>query len=182
MLKPIHFESDKLLVHPFRQIDSERNDTLAEDIYNILSDEQVLTFIPEKRLSNIEEAKNYVYGVVIGYHQSTAFTFFITIKEINRTIGIIKLIPPSVIKVSYKLNEYNWMIEYCLLRSAWRRNIMSEILPAFIARVFSQGIVKLGAACFPTNYGSVKLLQKTGFIKKYKFDDIQDYYEIVYNA
>jgi RimJ/RimL family protein N-acetyltransferase len=177
MIKPIIFENEQFLIHPFRQVDANRYDSLIEDIYKILSDNEVLSFIPEKRLSNKEEAKNFIFSIIAGYEQQTSYAFFITIKDINRTIGVINLISPKKSKENYILKEYNWMIEYFMLKAAWGRNIMSEILPVFKERVLSQGIEKLGAICKQNNYGSIRVLEKSGFKKSFKFDSTQDYYE-----
>jgi [ribosomal protein S5]-alanine N-acetyltransferase len=179
VIKPIIFESEQFLIHPFRQINANRYDSITEDVYKILSDNEVLTFIPEKRLSNKEEAKNFIFSIIAGYEQETSYAYFITIKDINRTIGIINLISPKKTKENYVLEEYNWMIEYYMLKAAWGRNIMSEILPAFKERVLSQGIKKLGAICKQANYGSIRVLEKSGFKKTFKFDLTQDYYEAI---
>jgi RimJ/RimL family protein N-acetyltransferase len=179
MLRPIIFENEDFLIHPFRKIDMLRHDSLAEDIFKILSNEEVLTFIPEKRLKTIEESKNFMFGVIATSEIQSIFAHFITIKAMNRTIGVINLISPDECKKKYTLNEYNWMIEYYLYKEAWGRNIMAEILPYFIQRVLLQGIEKLGAICNQQNHASIRLLEKSGFKKKFKFDPIQDYYETI---
>ena len=178
MRLPITFETQHFLIHPLRQIDMARHDKIMQDVFEILSDEDATEFIPEKRLKTINEAQDLMLGVVLSYQYKRSYTHFITIKDISKVIGVINLISPETIKESYQgLPEYNWMVEYYIHRLAWDRGIMSEILPIFKTLVLAQGINKLGAICKQQNYASIKVLEKSGFSKKYRADYIQDYYE-----
>jgi len=156
------------------------HEKMAQDIYEILSDDEVLKFIPEKRLKSIEDARNFLTGTVFAYQYERNFTHFIKIKEINKTIGVINVITPKTVEQDYKfVSKYTWMIEYYIHQAVWGRNIMSDVFPYFVKRMLSQGVEKIGAACFPDNIASIKLLEKAEFVKKHKFDNVQDYYELV---
>jgi hypothetical protein len=48
MLDTIYLENEELLVHSFRGEDLVRFEKLSQDIFNILSDERTLKYIPEK--------------------------------------------------------------------------------------------------------------------------------------
>jgi hypothetical protein len=56
MLKPINFTVEDFEICPIKGDDLDRFDIMADEVYDILSDEQTLRYIPEKRLRSYQMA------------------------------------------------------------------------------------------------------------------------------
>lgn len=178
MLKPIFFENDKLLIHPFRAEDLEKYDQLTTDIFSILSDEDTLKFIPEKRLHNLKEAQVFLNNTIINYHSGRNYLHFITDKQLGKVIGMIDLISPEVAMEYYKIEHYPYFIEFYLGSFASGCYIMTEILPPIVDNILTQGVASIGAVINRNNEAARRVLEKARFAYKAKFDGMQDLYEI----
>lgn len=181
MLKPINFENDKLLIHPFRPEDLSRFEELTKDIFDILSDDQTLKFIPGKRLNNLQEAEIFLQTAIVNYHTGRNYIHFINHKELDKVIGIIDLISPEVVKDHYNMDHYPFFIEFYLSGFASGCYIMSEILPVLIELILDQGIDKIGAVVNRKNIAAKKVLEYANFNYKAPFDIVQDLYETFRN-
>lgn len=177
MLKPIHFETDNFVIHPFGASEVERLDQLAEEVFAILSDEKTLTFIPSKRLNNLEETKAFLRISLVNFHTGRNFLHFITSKQAHKVVGIIDLISPAVAKEHYKIDRYPYFIEFYLSSFASGCYIMTQLLPVVVESILDQGIPTLAAVVNRQNTAAKKVLQKAKFKLKDRFDIVQDYYE-----
>lgn len=179
MLKPIHFENEELLIHPFRAEDLERFEELAQDLFSILSNDHTLKFIPAKRLKSLEEARVLLQNIVLNFHSGRSYVHFITHKMTNKVIGIIDLISPQVAREHYKMDYYPFFIEFYLGAFASGCYIMTEILPPVIDNILSQGVKRIGAVINRKNIAARKVLENASFSYKATFDMTQDLYEVV---
>lgn len=177
-LKPINIESDVILIHPLRRMDMARISDIENDIYEILSDNNSTKYIPEKRLSTRKTATDRVFGFVMGYQTSTSYAHFITDKRTQKVIGLIDIISPERAKQSYKIDKYDWMIEYYLHKDYCGQGIMTGIVGAICQRLKGQGINTIAAICDRNNQASIRVLEKVGFRKTKSFDIKQDYFEL----
>ena len=178
MLKPIHFETDHFVIHPFGANEMDRLDQLAEEVFAILSDEKTLTFIPSKRLKNLEETKAFLRISLVNFHTGRNFLHFITSKQAHKVVGIIDLISPAVAKEHYKIERYPYFIEFYLSSFASGCYIMTRLLPVVVENILNQGIPSLAAVVNRRNTAAKKVLKKANFLLKNRFDVVQDYYEI----
>lgn len=179
MTEPLHYETENLLIHPFRPEELEKFEKLAIDIFTILSDEQTLTYIPQKRLHNIQEAELFLQTMVMNYHAGLNYLHFITDKKQDKVIGLIDLISPKVAQQHYSIETYPFFIEFYLAAAATGCYIMTEILPPVIDNLLSQGITSIGAVVNRYNIPARKVLEKAQFYYKAPFDVLQDLYETV---
>jgi len=177
-LKPINIESDVISVHPLRNIDILRKESIENDIYQILSDNETTEFIPEKRLKDLKGASEKVFGIILGYQTNLSYGLLVSDKRNNKVIGIINIISPDCAKQTYKIDKYDWMIEYFLHKNYWGQGIMTGIITAICKKLKGQGIETIGAICDRNNNKSIRVLEKIGFQKNKLFDIKQDYYEI----
>lgn len=177
MLEPIYLENQKLLIHPFRPEDLNRFQQLTGDIFDILSDEQTLKFLPGKRLNNLQEAELFLQTAILNYHSGRNYIHFITHKELGKVIGMIDLISPEVAQDHYSIDHYPFFIEFYLSGFASGCYIMTEILPLVIETLYKQGIVKIGAVINKENIAARKVLENANFGYKAPFDLVQDFYE-----
>lgn len=177
MLEPIYLENEKLLIHPFRSQDLNRFEELTKDIFEILSDEQTLAFLPEKRLNNLLEAELFLQTAIVNYHSGRNYLHFISHKEYNKVIGMIDVISPETAREYYSLDNYPFFIEFYLSSSASGQAIMTDMLPALVCNLHLQGIHKIGAVINRKNKAARKVLEKATFEYQAPFDIVQDLFE-----
>lgn len=177
MLKPIFFENDEMLIHPFRPDDMERYEQFVSDVFSILTDDQTLTYIPEKRLKSLEEAEGLLQTMIINYHSRRNYVHFITAKKSDKVVGIIDLISPEVAKEFYTISSYPYFIEFYLSSSASGCYVMTKLLPRIVDHLLAQGIPSIGAVVNKKNIAAKRVLEKAKFARKGKFDALQDLYE-----
>lgn len=129
----------------------------AEDLFHILSNEQVIKYYGKESLININEAKQLIDHIHLYYRQKRSIRWGIIYKENGNFIGSIGL---------NNLNLWNKKAEigYELHPEYWRRGIMFEAANAVLQYGFSQlDLFRIGAVTYPENVASNRLLQKLGF-------------------
>lgn len=176
-LKPINLDNGVIQIHPLRPSDMMRHDELVNDLYEIFGDEDSLPYNKEKFVSDRKTISTQMLGVTIGYEQQIRYTHFITLKEPNKIIGEIIILSPKSVEPQYKIQD-TWIIEFYLNKQLWNKGIMSGIIAAIVSNMKNQGIDKIGALVDRNNIPSIRVLEKSGFIKRNPFDVKQDYYEI----
>ena len=176
MLQPINFETETLKIHSFRISDIDDHRQLAADVLSIFSDSFTLKFVPTKRLNSIESAQDFIKTTIINHHIGRSHLHFITSKETQRVVGVVDLISPEVAKEHYKLDDYPYFIEFYLLKFQSGKAKMSAVLPFFIKHLQDNGLDKLAAVVNRNNQAAIKVLERSGFKLKTKFDILQDLY------
>lgn len=169
-IKPIQIQSEIIMLHPIRNSDMNRISEIEEDFYMILKEDQNTEFIQEKRLSSLEDAKNFVLGIVSNYNSNKAYMHLITWKQTNNVIGAINVISPKYVKEEYILDEHNWMIEFFIHKNFWNHGIMTGLVNAVCTNLNTQNINIIDAVCHVDNIGSHRVLEKNEFKKIQKFD------------
>ncbi|ARS40344.1 hypothetical protein CA265_12035 [Sphingobacteriaceae bacterium GW460-11-11-14-LB5] len=178
MLSPISFENEHLIIHPFRPQEMDRLAELSNDVFEILSDELTLKFIPKKRLESIPQAEGFLKSRLLSHYSGKNFFHFITRKSAQKVIGIIELISPDLAMEHYQLKTYPYFIEFYLSSSATGCYIMTELLPVVIECLSDQGISHIGAVVHRKNTAATKVLKNAKFTYQGQFDIFQDFYEI----
>lgn len=179
-LSPINLENDNISIHPFRQMDFIRHDEIIKDIYSIFSEDEVVKYVPEKKMADISLAQNYMAQSVVFSYSGLQVTEFITLKKLNRVIGVVEIISPPRVQENYPdINANTWMIEYYLNKEFWGHNIMTHAVDAIIKAMFHQNVQAIGAIVRRENMSSIKLLEYNEFVWKMKYDVYQDYYECI---
>ncbi|SDE87112.1 Protein N-acetyltransferase, RimJ/RimL family [Mucilaginibacter pineti] len=181
MLEPIHIEHAGLLVHSFRAEEIKGIGSVAEHVYDILSDEDTLRFLPEKRLSSVNDAETFLKGSLLRFHAGKNYLHFISNKKSGKVIGMIDVIPPETAMQHYDLKDYPYFIEFYLKASSGRKKVMSSVLPLFMEEVKRQRIRELAAITNRENIGAQKVLLRSGFDFRGSFDSLQDFYTIIFN-
>lgn len=177
MLEPIYLENQKLLIHPFRPEDLNRFGRLSSDIFDILSDQQTLKFLPGKRLNNLQEAELFLQTAIVNFHSGRNYIHFISHKELDKVIGMIDIISPELAKNHYNMDHYPFFVEFYLSGFARGCYIMTEILPLLMDKLVKQGITRVGAVINRKNIAARKVLENACFTYKAPFDQLQDLYE-----
>lgn len=175
-LIPISIETYDIIIHPLRLIDMPRLENIEKDLYEILSDFENTLYIPRRRLKDMTDASHKIMGVILSYEKNLQYAHFITNKMTNKIIGLVDIISPEKAKENYKLEEYDWLVEYFLHKDFWGQGIMSGIISAICQKLNEQGIETIAAICDRNNIASIRILEKNGFEKTKPFDFKQDYY------
>jgi RimJ/RimL family protein N-acetyltransferase len=181
MLEPIHIEHADLEVHSFRAEEIKRIGSIAENVYAILSDEETLRFLPEKRLASVQDSEAFLKGSLLSFHAGKNYLHFISNRKSGKVIGMIDVIPPETAMQHYQLEQYPYFIEFYLKGSSGRKQVMSSVLPLFMEQVKRQRIRELAAITNRDNIGAQKVLLRSGFDLKGNFDSLQDFYTITFN-
>lgn len=174
----ICLEKANFTIHPFGPDDFLRYDQLVMEIYQILSNEETLKFLPDKRLTSIQEAKNWLNGSILNFHNGRNVVHFITSKITGKLVGIIDLNPPSVAREHYNLLEYPYFIEFYLNGNAKGKSVMTNLLPVIIKHLKIKGINNIAAVVNHKNYAAGKVLKRSGFILHSDFDTYQHLYAL----
>lgn len=176
MTQPILIETEDLLLHTFRAEDMTRFQSLSRDIHQLFGQHSSTTFLPHKKLSDVAQAEVLLHTALFNQYNGNSQWFFITQKTRQRTIGMIEVITPNVAKQHYQLEQYPHFIEFCLSPDHIGKGIMSRLLPKLLDKLKQKGIQKIGAVAHPKNLSAVRVLHKSGLIKKTAFDAIRHLY------
>ena len=174
----ICLEKANFTIRPFGPDDLLRYDQLVMEIYQILSNDETLKFLPNKRLTNIQEAKNWLNGSILNIYNGRNVVHYITSKITGKLVGIIDLIPPSVAREYYNLLEYPYFIEFYLNGNAKGKSVMTNLLPVIIKQLTIKGIKNIGAVVNHKNYAAGKVLERSGFKLHSDFDPYQHLYAL----
>jgi len=178
MSYPLLYETERLLIHPFRAVDMERFGELALEVFSILSDERTLRFVPGKRLGSVAEAELFLQTMLMNYHAGLNYLHFITDKASGRVIGLIDLISPGVVRAHYRMEEYPFFIEFYLSSFMSGCYIMTEVLPPVVECFLVSGVSRIGAVVHRNNIAARKVLEHAAFSYVGPFDVLQDLYEV----
>jgi len=176
MIDAISIEDNGLLLHSFRPKDVRRLNSMAGDVYAILSDEQTLRFLPGKRIASTDQAEAFLKSSLLSFHNGKNYLHFISDKKSGRVVGMIDLIPPETARQHYALGYYPYFIEFYLGRVYQQRGIMSALLPHFISSLQKKKIGSIAAVANRHNQAACRTLKKAGFVSSEPFDPLQDLY------
>ncbi|TSJ44487.1 GNAT family N-acetyltransferase [Mucilaginibacter corticis] len=179
MLQPLYLETGRLLLHPFRPAEFSRYQELIGEIFALLSHEETLRFIPEKRLKHRSEAERWLKAAVLNAHAGRNTVHFISDKSSGKLVGIVDIIPPAVAREHYRLAAYPHFIEFYLKAECRGKAVMSSLLPEIIKALNHQHITQIAAVVNRRNAAASKVLQKCGFSYRCPFDGLQDFYQLV---
>ena len=178
MFKDMYVKTERLLIRPINVDD-------IQDFYEILSQEEVVEYLPEDVMS-MEEVKEIISWLNDCYEKNTLeniikFTVVIVHKENNKVIGWCGVGPleydPSDMELFYGIRK-----EY------WGKGIATEASKAMLHYGFDTiGLEKIVAVVKPENVASKKVIEKIGMTyqkkiqnlpKKYSFYEGELYYSL----
>lgn len=176
MIEPICLNYEQWQVHSFRPEELNRQDTLVQEVYRLLSDQQTLRFLPEKHLKSVADAWGWLKTAILNFHCGRNYVHLITEKASGKMAGIIDIIPTSTSREYYTLEHYPYFIEFYLGRKAIGQKLMSSLLPLVLKALEQRDICQLAAAVNRQNHAARKVLKNSGFVYQGPFDGLQDLY------
>lgn len=134
-------ETERLILRRFRKTD-------LQDLYEYLSDEQVVCFEPYKPMNLRETAEN------LDWRFSTDEMLAVELKDGGKVIGNVYL----------GKRDFNAIeIGFVFHRHYWGHSYAAESCRALIEKAFSNGVHRIYAECDPNNESSWRLLERLGF-------------------
>jgi len=142
-------ETDRLLLREYVEGD-------AEAFYKLNSDPEVLRFVPDKPLLNVEQARQILVDHPIADYRKYRFGRGACIlKSTGEQIGFAGL------KYLEELGEVD--VAYRLMRSYWRMGLATEAALASVRFGFADlDLKRIIGLVMPENTASVRVLEKTG--------------------
>lgn len=140
----IFLETDALVLRRFRESD-------LEDLYEYLSDGEVVKYEPYKPMDRAEVRENLQWRI------STDEMIAVELKAEHKLIGNVYL---------GKRDFSSLELGYVFNRSYWGCHFAKESCAALIERAFSQGVHRIYAECDPENPNSWKLLEALGLTRE----------------
>lgn len=140
-------ETERLILRRYKKED-------LQDLFEYLSDKEVVKYEPYKALTLDETRENLEWR--IGTDEMIA----VELKDSRKMIG----------NVYMGKREFDSLeIGYVFNRNYWGHGYATESCKALIRQAFSSGIHRIYAECDPENKGSCKLLEALGFQREAHF-------------
>lgn len=147
-------KTERLILRRFGQND-------VEDLYRILSDEEVNRFLPWFALENIEEAREFFdKRYAAKYALPRGYAYAICLKEDDRPIGYVNIDADE----PYDLG-------YGLCKEFWGRGIVTEAVKAVIAQAKADGIPYITATHDTNNPRSGGVMRNVGMKYMYSYEE-----------
>jgi RimJ/RimL family protein N-acetyltransferase len=142
-------ETDRLLLREFVEDD-------AESFFKLNTDPEVMRFVPDKPLLNVEQARQTLIDHPIADYRRYGFGRGACIlKSTGEQIGFASL------KYLDELGEVD--VAYRLLPAHWGQGLATEVALASVRYGFAAlGLKRIIGLVMPKNIASVRVLEKTG--------------------
>ena len=142
-------ETDRLLLREYVEED-------AEAFFKLNTDPEVLRFVPDKRLLNVEQARQILVDHPIADYRKYGFGRGACIlKSTGEQIGFAGL------KYLEELGEVD--VAYRLMPAHWGQGLATEAALASVRYGFADlGLKRIIGLVMPENIASVRVLEKTG--------------------
>jgi ribosomal-protein-alanine N-acetyltransferase len=139
-----------------RQITQEDDQSLLE----VLSDEDTCKYLTHNAVNDIESIKRMIAGMQSFFDEKQRIRWGIAQKTDNTIVGHCGF---------FDIDKFNCSAEisYCLKSGSWGQGIMTEALDAMLKFGFEDyGFNRIVAKVMKGNAGSIKVLQKLGFVEE----------------
>jgi ribosomal-protein-alanine N-acetyltransferase len=142
-------ETDRLLLRGYVEED-------AEAFFKLNSDPEVLRFVPDKALLNVEQARQLLLDhPIVDYRKHGFGRGACILKSTGEQIGFAGL------KYLEELGEVD--VAYRLIPTHWGQGLATEVALASVRYGFADlGLKRIIGLVMPENIASVRVLEKTG--------------------
>ena len=134
-------ETERLILRRYEARD-------LEDLYEYLSDPQVVAFEPYKPMNREAVREN------LQWRMSTEEMIAVELRDTGKMIGNVYL---------GKREQNALELGFVFHRAYWGNGYATESCAALVERAFAMGVHRIYAECDPENPGSWKLLERLGF-------------------
>jgi RimJ/RimL family protein N-acetyltransferase len=146
--------TERLILRKFTEND-------IEPFFNIMSDEEVNTYLPLFPFETMDEAKNYLQENYLNkYKKSVGFRYAICLKSDNIPIGYVNL-----------SDDDSYDFGYGLKKEHWHRGIATEACKAVVEQIKKSDISYITATHDINNPRSGNVMKNIGMIYQYSYEE-----------
>lgn len=154
MIKNLRLETKNLIIRSYIKED-------AKNLYEILSDERVLEYVPEEPIT-MEQAQNAIKWLISNYDLDSGYKYSFAI-ELKKTKDYVGWCGFGYLDYDKSQKE----IYFTLKSKYWGHGFATEASKALMEYIFNElKLKKLVAVVKPDNKASKRVIEKLGF--KYK--------------
>lgn len=149
----MRIETDRLIITEFTM-------DMAEAVHLNSLDEDNRRFVPDEVFETVEEAAETVAFLMGCYTSGEGPLVYPVLLKDGTYVGYVQAVP---------LEEGVWEVGYHIGGSYTGRGYATEAVRAFLPVVMPKlGITQIAGICLADNKGSVKVMERSGFVKEYE--------------
>ena len=133
--------------------------SMAESVHKNSLDEDTRRFVPDEVFETVEDAKETIEFLMSMYESEEGPLVYPVLLKDGTNIGYVQLVP---LKEEYEVG-------YHIGKEYTNNEYATEALKAFLCEIMpKKELDKVYGICVSENFASKKVLEKSGFIKKYE--------------
>lgn len=133
--------------------------SMAESVHKNSLDEDTRRFVPDEVFETVEDAKETIEFLMTVYESGEGPLVYPVLLKDGRNIGYVQLVPI----------EEGYEVGYHIGKEYTNNGYATEALIAFLHEIMPEkNVDKVYGICVSENFASKKVLEKSGFIKKYE--------------
>ena len=149
----MRIETDRLIITEFEP-------AMAEAVHRNSLDTDTRRFVPDEVFETVEEAAETIAFLMGCYTSGDGPLVYPVLLKDGTNIGYVQAVP---------LEEGGWEIGYHIGGSYTGNGYATEAVRAFLPVIMEQlNIRQISGVCLAENKGSVKVLQRCGFIQEFE--------------
>ena len=149
----MRIETERLIITEFTM-------DMAQAVHLNSLDEDNRRFVPDEVFETVEEAADTV-GFLMGVYENgdVPLVYPVLLKD-ETCIGYVQAVP---------FDDGTWEVGYHIGGKYTRRGYATEAVKAFLPVIMSSlGITQIAGICLAENKGSVKVMERCGFVKEFE--------------
>ncbi len=133
---------------------------MAQAVHENSLDEDNRRFVPDEVFETLEDAADTVEFLISVYESGEGPLVYPVLLKDNTYIGYVQAVP---------FEENGWEIGYHIGEAFTKKGYATEAVKAFLPVIMNKlGITVMAGVCLADNKGSVKVMEKSGFVKEFE--------------
>lgn len=146
-------ETERLLITEFTM-------DMAQAVHLNSLDEDNRRFVPDEVFETVEEAEDTVGFLMSVYENGDGPLVYPVLLKDGTYVGYVQAVP---------LDDGTWEVGYHIGGSHTKRGYATEAMKAFLPVIMPKlGITEIAGICLVENQGSVKVMERCGFVKEFE--------------
>lgn len=146
-------ETERLIITEFTM-------DMAESVHRNSLDEDNRRFVPDEVFETVEEAADTIEFLMGCYSSGEGPLVYPVLRKDGANVGYVQAVP---------LDEGGWEVGYHIGSDYTRQGYATEAVSAFLPVILPRlGVASIAGVCLAENVGSVKVMERCGFVKEYE--------------
>lgn len=146
-------ETERLIITKFTM-------DMAQAVHENSLDEDNRRFVPDEVFETLEDARDTIEFLMGVYENGEGPLVYPVLLKDNTYIGYVQAVP---------FEENSWEIGYHIGEAFTKNGYATEAVEAFLPVIMRKlGITVMAGVCLAENKASVKVMEKTGFVKEFE--------------